>query len=241
MQSQIFLEPIGHLHSQFTNKFGTPRQGALVPSSLAEFALAPEWRGRGMFQGLEGFSHVWLISYFHQNKNTRVSAKIHPPRLEGEKIGVLASRSPHRPNALGLTLARVENLDGDRLILSGVDLVDGTPILDIKPYLAEADRPEVFQTGWPAKIARSNKEVVFTQEALEQLEKISAAGKIADVQRFMNLTCEVFRLDPRPLAYRSRVNECFHVVIGEHDVHARYANDCFSVIGVTPFAAQEIP
>jgi tRNA-Thr(GGU) m(6)t(6)A37 methyltransferase TsaA len=223
------------LRSPFTNKFGTPRQGALVPSSQAEILLAPEWRGRGIFQGLEGFSHVWLISYFHQNKNIRISAKIHPPRLEGEKIGVLASRSPHRPNPIGLTLAKIESFLEDRLILSGIDLVDGTPILDIKPYLAEADRPETFRTGWPSSLATSDKLVEFTEQALEQIQHLHLSGEIPDIEMFISVSKEVFQLDPRPLAYRSRADECFHVVIGALDVHARFFNDCFSVIAVTRF------
>src|SRR6185312_13595123 len=153
MQSQtVQLEVIGVVRTVFPHKFGTPRQGALAPSSQAEFELKPEWRGKGLFSGLEGFSHVWLVSYFHRNKNTRKAGKVHPPRLLGESVGVLASRSPHRPNSLGLTLAKVEKIEGDRLHLSGVDLIDQTPILDIKPYLAEADRPAEFASGWAASL-----------------------------------------------------------------------------------------
>ena len=164
MQSQkdsFSIQPIGFIRSVFDHKFGTPRQGSLAPSSQAEFDLAPEWRGKGMFSGLEGFSHVWLVSVFHQNKNLRQAGKIHPPRLLGESVGVLASRSPHRPNALGLTLARLERVDVDKIYLSGVDLVDQTPIVDIKPYLAEADRPAEFTSGWAGRLAPNDIRCAF--------------------------------------------------------------------------------
>src|SRR5262249_16291394 len=133
------FSPIGYVRSVFDHKFGTPRQGGLAPHSRASLLLEPVWPHKGLFDELEGFSHAWLISVFHQSKNTNVPSKIHPPRLEGKTVGVLASRSPHRPNNIGLTLARIERVEGDTLHFSGVDLVDGTPILDIKPYLAEAD------------------------------------------------------------------------------------------------------
>src|SRR5262245_61416986 len=103
-KDSVELHPIGHVRTVFNHKFGTPRQGALAPSSQAEFVLSPQWRGKGMFAGLDGFSHLWLLSLFHQNKNIRRAGKIHPPRLLGRAIGIFASRSPHRPNPIGLTL-----------------------------------------------------------------------------------------------------------------------------------------
>jgi tRNA-Thr(GGU) m(6)t(6)A37 methyltransferase TsaA len=204
---------------------------------LAEFHLHPEWRGKGLFSGLEGFSHVWLLSFFHQNKNTRRAGKVHPPRLLGEAVGTLASRSPHRPNPVGLTLARLESVDGDRLLLSGVDLVDQTPILDIKPYLPEADRPETFTSGWAGRLAPVHIECRFSPEALTDVESLLRQGRIADRERFMSLVDEVLRLDPRPLAYRQRVNERFAIVLGGMDVHARFHENVFTVIAVIPFSS----
>lgn len=239
MQSQKDTQPftpIGHLRTVFNQKFGTPRQGALAPSSRAHFHLSPEWRGKGLFSGLEGFSHVWLLSLFHENKNTRRAGKVHPPRLEGEAVGVLASRSPHRPNPIGLTLARIELVSGDQLELSGVDLIDQTPILDIKPYLAEADRPDSFASGWTERLTPPNMGCEFSVEALAHIDGLSRTGQIKDRERFMNLIREVLRLDPRPLAYRQRVNERFAIVLGGMDVHARFNVEMFTVIQVAPLA-----
>lgn len=231
--------PIGTLQSVFDHKFGTPRQGALAPSSQAEFVLNPEWRGKGLFSGLEGFSHVWLLSVFHENKNTRKAGKIHPPRLLGEAVGVLASRSPHRPNPIGLTLARLERVEGDRIFLSGVDLIDSTPILDIKPYLAEADRPSEYSSGWAGNLAPLDVSCVFAPEALVEIENLHRSGQIDERERFMKLVSEVLCLDPRPLAYRQRVNERFAIVLAGMDVHARFHENLFTVISVTPFAGSK--
>lgn len=232
------MTPIGVLRTEFNYKFGTPRQGALAPSSRARFDLAAEWSGQGIFTGLEGFSHIWLLSYFHQNKNTRAATKIHPPRLLGEAVGILASRSPHRPNSIGLTLAKIEEIDGDRLVLSGVDLVNGTPVLDIKPYLPEADRPSEFLSGWPGKLAVADIACEFSKRASEDLENLSTIGVIKEKDRFVKLADEVFRLDPRPLAYRSRINECFAIVIDDVDVHARYNEGKFTIETLQPYAPE---
>lgn len=240
-KDKIELKPIGFLSTVFTHKFGTPRQGALAPSSAAEFLLIPEWRGKGLFEGLAGFSHVWLLSYFHQNKHTRPAGKVHPPRLQGTTVGVLASRSPHRPNSIGLTLAKIEKVEGDGLWLSGVDLVDKTPILDIKPYLGEADRPEAYKNGWAGELPPTDMRCDFSAEFFTDLEKLERAGRVAERERFLNLVREVLRLDPRPLAYRARVNERFAIVLGGLDVHARFNDGVFTVIGVTPFVAAESP
>jgi tRNA-Thr(GGU) m(6)t(6)A37 methyltransferase TsaA len=238
MQSQkdsFSLTPIGLIRTVFDNKFGTPRQGALAPHSQATFQLAAAWSQRGTFSGLEGFSHVWLISLFHQNSSTRNPSKVHPPRLLGESVGVLASRSPHRPNPLGLTLAKLERVEGDQLWLSGVDLVDGTPILDIKPYLAEADRPSHFTNGWAGDLQKSEIRCVFSPEAERDLESLCQSGRVAGRADFVALVNEVLALDPRPLSYRHRVNERFAVVLGGLDVHARYLDDTFTVISIQPF------
>jgi tRNA-Thr(GGU) m(6)t(6)A37 methyltransferase TsaA len=239
MQSQkdsFTLAPIGHLRSVFDHKFGTPRQGALAPHSEARFILAPQWQGRGLFERLEGFSHVWLVSWFHQSKNTRVPCKIHPPRLLGESVGVMASRSPHRPNNLGLTLARLEKVEGEELLLSGIDLIDGTPILDIKPYLAEADRPQEYSGGWTENLAPSEMRCEFSATALSELDEQLRAGRVVERERFLHLVREVLLLDPRPLSYRERVNERFAIVLSGLDVHAVFSEGVFTVVSVQPFS-----
>src|SRR5688572_1860257 len=115
MRSQthnISYTPIAFLKSDFGQRFGTPRQGALAPSMRAGLRLEPKWRGKGMFSGLEHFSHVWLLGSLHQVTHRHAPGKVRPPRLEGARMGLFATRSPHRPNSIGLTLARLLEVNG---------------------------------------------------------------------------------------------------------------------------------
>ncbi len=142
------LRVIGHLNSCFREKFGTPRQPLVVPGATASLTISKEFLPEHSLAGLDRFSHVWLISYFHLNTNKTVRPKIHPPRLKGESVGLFASRSPHRPSPIGLSLARLVSVKGATVHLAGIDLVDGTPILDIKPYIPEWDIAEGATSGW---------------------------------------------------------------------------------------------
>jgi tRNA-Thr(GGU) m(6)t(6)A37 methyltransferase TsaA len=135
--------PIGHLRSIFKTKNGTVRQ-----SGLSRYARATLTIPRSVFnnpahalENLADYSHVWLIWIFHANTSAAVKAKVSPPRLNGARVGVFSTRSPHRPCPIGLTLARLEGVEGDTLVLSGVDIIDGTPVLDIKPYIPLYDSP----------------------------------------------------------------------------------------------------
>ena len=151
MDSQHSFTPIGHLRSIFKSKNGTVRQSGL--SGYARAALTIQ---RSVFnnpahalENLAEFSHVWLIWVFHANTAASVKAKVAPPRLNGQRVGVFSTRSPHRPCPIGLTLARLEGVEGDTLLLSGVDMIDGTPVLDVKPYIPLYDSPGgVADTRW---------------------------------------------------------------------------------------------
>ena len=143
------MEPIAHIRSEFPSKFGVPRQAGLVEGLRASVVFEPPCRVADALRGIEGFSHLWLIWEFSENKKAGWSPTVRPPRLGGnQRMGVFATRSPFRPNPLGLSCVKLEKvelsaLDGPVLWVSGADLVDGTPILDIKPYLPYADcRPE---------------------------------------------------------------------------------------------------
>ena len=133
------MEPIGYIESCFKDKFGTPRQPGLVKKAWAKLKIRADLQPEESLQGLEGFSHVWLIWVFHQNKVSRYHAKVHPPRLGGKSMGLFATRTPHRPNPIGLSLVEIVRVEKDGIVVSGADLVDGTPILDIKPYLQEVE------------------------------------------------------------------------------------------------------
>ena len=217
--------PIGVLRADFKQKFGTPRQGALTKHSRAHLELEAKWRGRGILDGLEGFSHVWLITHLHLSANTRVRGKVHPPRLRGGKIGILASRSPHRPNNVGLTLARVERVTGDRLELSEVDVVDGTPVLDVKPYVAQADRPTEFTDGWAGALKPlAHCATEFSSAAVTQLEQLSS-----EPARLRALIEEMLALDPRPPAYLGREDARFAIWVADLNVVLNYRAGVFTV------------
>lgn len=139
----ILTVPIGYIESCFMAKNGTPRQ-----PSVCSFSRACLKIHKSVFNnpehsviGLDQFSHVWILFVFHQNGRLSCKAKVQPPRLNGAKTGVFSTRSPHRPNAIGLTLAKLEKVEGGTIYLSGIDMIQGTPVLDIKPYIADYDSP----------------------------------------------------------------------------------------------------
>ena len=139
------LKIIGRVHSPFGTKFGVPRQSGLVPEVRSELVLEPEFRDPEALRGIEGFSHLWLIWQFSENADRGWSPTVRPPRLGGNtRMGVFATRSPFRPNPIGLSCVRLEGVRWDDargpvLLLGGADLVDGTPVYDIKPYITYAD------------------------------------------------------------------------------------------------------
>ena len=139
------MEPVAHIRSDFSSKFGVPRQAGLVEELRAIVVLEPPCRIAGALRGIEGFSHLWLIWEFSENRDRGWSPTVRPPRLGGNRrMGVFATRSPFRPNPIGLSCVRLEGVEWDTpegpvLHVSGADLVDGTPILDVKPYIPYAD------------------------------------------------------------------------------------------------------
>ncbi|XP_004423771.1 PREDICTED: nef-associated protein 1 isoform X1 [Ceratotherium simum simum] len=140
----LLTEPIGYLESCFSAKNGTPRQPSICSHSRACLRIRKSIfnNPEHSLMGLEEFSHVWILFVFHKNGHLSCKAKVQPPRLNGAKIGVFSTRSPHRPNAIGLTLAKLEKVEGGAIYLSGIDMIHGTPVLDIKPYIADYDSPQ---------------------------------------------------------------------------------------------------
>jgi tRNA (adenine37-N6)-methyltransferase len=215
------LQPIGVIRSDFPDKFGVPRQPGLAPAARAELALAPPYDEPLAVRGLETFSHLWLTFVFHQSPE-RWTPLVRPPRLGGNaKIGVFSSRSTHRPNRLGLSLVELLEVDtsrGVRLILGGCDLVSGTPVLDIKPYLPWAEaRPEAragFAPEAPAQLP-----VRFMPAAEAALEQRDDAASLRELIR------QVLAQDPRP-AYRKGAEErLYGVRLRDVDVRFRSLDD----------------
>jgi len=211
------LKIIGVLESCFQEKFGTPRQPQLVPGASAKLRIYPQYAPAHSLAGLSEFSHVWLLFWFHLNTNKSFHPKIHPPRLKGGKIGVFASRSPHRPNPVGLSLAKLERVEKDTLYLSGLDLVNGTPVLDVKPYLPAADGAAQARAGWTEHNAFPELKVVFSARALEDIAKIEAAGG----KNFRDLVADTLRHDPRNARDLAQMKDGMDLgfFLWNHDVH----------------------
>ena len=145
MADEISMRVIAHIRSPYPDKFGIPRQSGIVEAAQAQFVFLPEYRDTEALRGIEGFSHLWLLWQFSANRKTGFQPTVRPPRLGGNRrMGVFATRSPYRPSPIGLSAVRLLGLEhssenGTVLRISGADLMDGTPILDIKPYLPYAD------------------------------------------------------------------------------------------------------
>ncbi len=196
---QYQFNPIGFLKSCYPDKFGIPRQSGLVKKAYSELQIKSEFQPEVSLQGLSGYSHVWLQFVFHLNSSNRFHAKVHPPRLEGESIGVFATRSPHRPNPIGLSLVELIEIKKDTLILAGADLVDGTPILDIKPYLPHIEAQNHARGGWAIEIQKEEIQVEFSAAAMEILQKwMNQSGK----SELQEVITQVLKQDPRPVIYR---------------------------------------
>ena len=151
MDGTLTMAPVAHIRSDFPTKFGIPRQSGLVEALRSTVIFAPEYRDPAALRGLEGFSHLWLVWVFSRSVGAGWSPTVRPPRLGGnERMGVFATRSPFRPNPIGMSAVKLEGIrlhtgHGPELVVSSADLMDGTPILDIKPYLPYADcHPEAL-------------------------------------------------------------------------------------------------
>jgi len=180
------LAPIGYIECCFRERNGTPRQGTLVPNGRGILRLRlPLMDASHTLEGLDQYSHIWIIFIFHENTNVlrglrkdRVSsvvkAKVKPPRLDGRKVGLFSTRTPHRPNPIGLSIAKVDKIEGPVVYLSGIDLIDGTPVLDIKPYIPQYDSlPHVLVPDWtydaPVPSLQAVTFELGTEESLQKL------------------------------------------------------------------------
>lgn len=222
------LKPIGVLKTCYPDKFGVPRQPGLVQSSWGELHFAREIQPELALEGIEEFSHLWLIFGFHLNSNEIYRPKVHPPRMKGGSIGVFATRSPHRPNPLGLSLVKLERVENSVLIVSGPDLVDGTPIYDVKPYLPMVESQPQARGGWTSDADHSKADVEWTPEATAGLDDWLRSGSKSG-ESLRQLIEETIALDPRPVIYRgyegekdSKYRQVHAVRIEGGDVHFEF-------------------
>lgn len=227
-QSSTTIEVIGFIRSCFTEKFGIPRQPGLAPSAVARLQLIEPFNRREMVRGLEAFSHVWVQFLFHQAVADGWKTTVRPPRLGGsQRKGIFATRSPHRPNFIGLSAVKLEKItfvDGVVLELSGVDLLDGTPVLDIKPYLVSGDRLEDANDGWVPK-----KSVDFTVRFVHEAAIFCDRYQENTGNCLSALIREVLVQDPRPSSQREHKDE-FGMLLFDVNVRWRIENDICTVL-----------
>ena len=175
MSETVPVHIIARIRSQFPEKFGIPRQSGLVEELKARVVFEPEYRDPQALRGVEGFSHIWLIWQFSRSMGAGWSPTVRPPRLGGnERMGVFATRSPFRPNPIGLSCVKLVGIEknpelGHVLVVSGADLMDGTPILDIKPYLPYADAHPEALGGFTGNVGGKVLEVAFPPELLDKV------------------------------------------------------------------------
>ena len=198
------FRPIGMIESPYKEKFGTPRQPGLVQESRGSILLRDDLNPDSL-EGLADYSHVWVVFVFHENQSVRegretVKTKVHPPRLEGKSVGVFATRSPHRPNPIGLSLLEIEKIEGRRVFVRGLDLIDKTPVLDLKPYLPNVESVAGAFEGWSGEIVSRSVLVEWSPLAKENLRALSGtANSETELQAAIEKSLE---LDPRPVSYR---------------------------------------
>lgn len=207
MPATLCLQPIAIVHTPYAEKFSVPRQPDLIPDGVGVLELLSPYNQPEAVRGLEQFSHLWLIFQFDKIPSGKWHPTVRPPRLGGnQRVGVFASRSTHRPNPLGLSkveLRRLECSNGKVLLhLGAVDLVDGTPIFDIKPYLAYADSEPNALSGFAQEAPNAPLSVTFSKQAQVQLKKFSQ-----NRPHFERFLCDVIAQDPRPAYLHGKLDE----------------------------------
>lgn len=232
--SEVYeMKVIARIHNDFPTKFGIPHQSNRLEALKATIVFEPEYRVTEAFRGLEEYSYIWLIWQFSEAVRDTWSPTVRPPRLGGNtRMGVFATRSPFRPNNLGLSSVKLEKIEFDQelgpiLHISGADLMNGTPIFDIKPYIPYADcHPEA--TGSFTEYSKDHHlNVEFPQELLERIPGESREALIA-----------VLADDPRP-AYQNDPERSYGMPFGEKDIHFRVDGDILRVYNVTEFVKKQ--
>ncbi len=217
------IKPIARIQTDFSEKFGVPRQAGLAPSLTGKIVFEPEYRNIRAVKELDGFSHIWLIWEFSQCSDSKFSPTVRPPRLGGNRrVGVFASRSPFRPNRLGLSCVKIEKIETDGenapiITVSGVDMTDGTPIYDIKPYIPIADCIPTASEGYTAQ----TKKYKISVSCDEKLLSIIPENK-------RQALLELLSNDPRP-AYNDEEGKEYGVTFAGFNIRFKYENNSLSV------------
>lgn len=227
------LVVVAKIHTEFPDKFGIPRQSGLVSSLRGEIVFEPEFRSRDAIRGLEEFSHIWLLWEFSEAKREGNALTVTPPRLGGkEKRGVFATRAPFRPNSIGLSSVKLEKIYFDEkrgpvLVVSGADMMDGTPIYDIKPYLPYTDAHPDARGGFGEEHKADGIMVVFPREQ-----------KLKLPEDIFNRVLDVLKQDPRA-AYNKKPDYVYGMSFAGYDIRFTVEDDILYVKDVVQLSEQD--
>ena len=218
MVRKMEIEPIAFVRNDFKEKFGIPRQAGLADKVESRVEFAGKYRNPDAIRGVEGFSRLWLIWGFSEAKIAEWSPTVRPPRLGGnERVGVIATRSPYRPNSLALSSVKLLRVEGGDLIVAGADVLDGTPVYDIKPYLPYADAFPDERAGWTEGARELSLSVELPDELMERI----APGK-------REALLSVLRNDPRP-TYQRDSERVYGLRFGDYNVKFTVSGDTLTV------------
>ena len=224
--NELTIKPIAYIKTDFKEKFGIPRQSGRVKGLVGKIVFEPEYREENAFRGLDGFSHLWLIFDFSKSHRDGWSPTVRPPRLGGnERVGVFASRSPFRPNPLGLSCVKFLGFERTKqeglvLLVEGADLLDGTPIFDVKPYLPHADCILDALGGYADGVENHRLEVAFLPSLLEKIPSEKRGGLI-----------DCLADDPRP-SYQDDPMRVYSMLFAEFDVKFQVAENKLTVVDI---------
>ena len=222
------MKKIATVYSDFPDKFGIPRQGVLASDLEARIVMEPEYRSEDALRGINGYDRLWIIWEFSDAIRENVSLTVRPPRLGGNtRMGVFATRSPFRPNPVGLTCVQLERVEwdtplGPQLVIRGADMMSGTPVYDIKPYLAYADSFPDARSGFAGDLCDKNLSVEIPAEL---------SGKIPE-DKLQGLT-EALALDPRP-GYQNDPERIYGITYAGYNIQFRVCGDRLTVTGINP-------
>lgn len=220
------MKEIAHIETDFSEKFGIPRQSGLVEETKAKIIFEPEYRTWDAFKGLEEYSHIWIIWKFSKAVRKNWSATVKPPRLGGNKrVGVFATRSPFRPNPIGLSSVKLEKIEQDETLgtvlhVSGADLLNGTPIYDIKPYLAYTDSHPDAIGGFSDKVRDYKLSVTFPEELQEKF-----------TPEFVTCITKIIEQDPRP-SYIEDEERVYGVSYGGYNIKFKVARTVATILKI---------
>jgi len=226
------FETIGIIHSCFKEKFGIPRQPGLVEEATAILELLPPYNRAEAVRGIEQFTHIWVLFVFHGCLRSQWKPTVRPPRLGGnERIGVFASRATYRPNPIGMSPVKLERVvvedQGVFLHLKGVDLLDGTPVVDIKPYVPYADSLAHARGGFADNSPPIKHSVVFLPEAEQRCGDLSAA-----YPNLRQMIEQLLQSDPRPAYKEGDDGRIYGMRLWDFDLQWRVTGDCVEVLAL---------